>query len=101
MEAFFWFLAGFLFSAFYERIAGRKKKESEKVLNPSSAADTVTPSPQGEGLDPMSLRNGYGVTKDKNPTFAEQWVNIMNYDGRNQKEEDYGEGEDYTAEDLG
>ncbi len=44
-------------------------------------------------LSPMFLRNGYGVTRDKNPTFAEQWVNIMNYSGESQLEGDYEETE--------
>ena len=42
---------------------------------------------------PLQLRNGFGVTRDKNPTFAEQWVNIMNYSGESQTEEDYEENE--------
>ena len=51
--------------------------------------------------DPMSLRNGYGVTKDKNPTFAEQWVNIMNFSGESQMEGDYEESKgDYSAENM-
>lgn len=45
----------------------------------------------GNGLDQMTLRNGYGVTRDRNPTFAEQWVNIMNYSGESQTEEGYEE----------
>ena len=44
-----------------------------------------------EEPDFMTLRNGYGVTKCKNPTFAEQIVNIANFSGENQKEEDYEE----------
>ncbi len=40
-------------------------------------------------ITPMTLRNGYSVTTDKNPTFAEQWVNIMNYNGESQREEFY------------
>ena len=40
-----------------------------------------------EELDPMTLRNDFGVYRGEKPTFAEQWVNIMNYNGRNQKEE--------------
>lgn len=44
-----------------------------------------------ETLMQMSLRNGYGVTKDRNPTFAEQWVNIMNFNGESQREENYEE----------
>ena len=42
-------------------------------------------------MDPLTLRNGYGITKDRNPTFAEQWVNIMNYSGESQLEGDYDE----------
>ena len=45
----------------------------------------------------MALRNGFGVTRDKNPTFAEQWVNIMNYCGESQTEDGYEEENDYTA----
>ena len=41
-----------------------------------------------EEIGPMTLRNGFGVTRCEKPTFAEQWVNIMNFDGRNQKEGD-------------
>mgnify|MGYP003507977970 CR=1 FL=1 len=41
----------------------------------------------------LNLRNGFGVTSDKNPTFAEQWVNIMNYSGESQTEVDYEETE--------
>ena len=44
-----------------------------------------------EELDYMALRNGYGVTGCKNPTFAEQIVNIANFSGENQKEENYEE----------
>lgn len=40
-----------------------------------------------EELDPMTLRNDFGIYRGEKPTFAEQWVNIMNYDGKNQKEE--------------
>ena len=32
------------------------------------------------------LRNGFEVTRDKDPNIAEQWVNIMNYSGENQRE---------------
>lgn len=44
-----------------------------------------------EEPDFMTLRNGYGVTGCKNPTFAEQILNIANFSGENQKEEDYEE----------
>ena len=40
-------------------------------------------------LDPLTLRNDFGVYRGDKPTFAEQWVNIMNYNGKNQKEGDY------------
>lgn len=43
--------------------------------------------PKEEELDPMTLRNDFGVYKGDKPTFAEQWVNIMNWNGENQKEE--------------
>ena len=48
--------------------------------------------------DPLALRNGFGTTRDEKPTFAEQWVNIMNYKGENQKEEDYAEEESFGSE---
>ena len=41
----------------------------------------------------MSLRNGFYTTRAKDPTFAEQWVNIMNYSGESQTEGDYEETE--------
>lgn len=63
---------------------GGKRKEEETP--PHSEEEGAT--------DPMSLRNGMGVTRCENPTFAEQLVNIMNYSGENQKEGDYEEGED-------
>lgn len=47
--------------------------------------------PEEEEPDSMTLRNGYSVTRCKNPTFAEQIVNIANFKGENQKEEDYEE----------
>ena len=54
-----------------------------------------------EEYAPMKLRNGFGITRDKNPTFAEQWVNIMNYNGESQTEENYEENErDYPEGDL-
>ena len=40
-----------------------------------------------------SLRNGFKTTRDKFPSIAEQWVNIMNFNGENQKEENYAEEE--------
>lgn len=45
--------------------------------------------PEEKELDPMTLRNDFGVYSGEKPTFAEQWVNIMNYNGKNQMEEKY------------
>ena len=51
--------------------------------------------------DPMSLRNGFYTTRAKDPTFAEQCVNILNYTGESQTEGDYEESEgDNSAEDM-
>ena len=60
-----------------------KPKKEEKA--PFAFEDKPT---KEEEPDPMTLRNGFGVTRCEKPTFAEQWVNIMNFDGRNQKEGD-------------
>lgn len=98
MEGIICFFLGFCFALFIERIfpAGKNNTDGEeREASPASSCDLNTE----KKLDPMTLRNGYGVTRCQNPTFAEQWVNIMNYSGENQKEEDY-EG-DYSAEDLG
>lgn len=46
-----------------------------------------------EKPDPMSLRNGLNVTKTDKPTFMEQIVNVMNYNGENQKEGAFDEEE--------
>ena len=62
-----------------------KETEKEKAPLPFEKQSET----EEEELDPMTLRNGYGVTRCEKPTFAEQWVNIMNYSGENQKEEDY------------
>lgn len=64
---------------------GKTEKEEEEEIPPSS---------EEEKIDQMSLRNGMGVTRCENPTFAEQIVNIMNFSGENQKEGDYEEGKD-------
>ena len=58
-----------------------KETEKEKAPLPFSKDE------EEEELDPMTLRNDFGVYRGEKPTFAEQWVNIMNYDGKNQKEE--------------
>ena len=65
-----------------------RKDPDEKKPLPEVKTD------EEEKPDPMALRNDFGVYRGEKPTFAEQWVNIMNYNGENQKEEDYGEGED-------
>ena len=61
----------------------RPKEEKEEK------APSVIEEPEEKELDPMTLRNDFGVYRGEKPTFAEQWVNIMNYSGENQKEEDY------------
>ena len=48
---------------------------------------------ENAGQENFELRNGFGVTKDKTPTFAEQWMNILNYSGERQTEVDYEETE--------
>lgn len=58
-----------------------KKTEEEK---PSLFESEEEPE-----LGPMTLRHGYGVTREEKPTFAEQWMNIINFNGENQKEGDY------------
>lgn len=76
-----------------------KKNVPEESLRRTD--DNVSPPFDKEGKDPMMLRNGFGVTRDRNPTFAEQWVNIMNYSGESQTEGDYEETGDYPEDDLG
>ena len=61
----------------------RRKARETKIIH-------IEEEPEEE-LTPMTLRNGMGVTRDEKPTFAEQLVNIMNYNGENQKEGDYDE----------
>ena len=65
----------------------RPKEEKEKAPLPVKEEKE----PLEEEIDPMTLRNGYGVTRCEKPTIAEQMVNIMNYSGENQKEGDYEE----------
>lgn len=72
----------FIFGIGFGYILFRPKKEKkEKAPVPFEEEE--------KELDPMTLRNGYGVTRCEKPTFAEQWMNIMNYSGENQREEDY------------
>ena len=61
-----------------------KPKETKKEKAPLVLEDQKEPE-----LGPMTLRNGYGVYREDKPTLAEQWVNIMNFNGENQKEGDY------------
>ncbi len=65
------------------------EKQKEEKINMEAEKEPE----HDEELDPMKLRNGFGVTRAKDPTFAEQWVNIMNYNGENQTEVDYEEDE--------
>ena len=65
-----------------------EKKKAEE--NPSPAALSSERSP-------MDLRNGFRVTKAKDPTFAEQWVNILNYNGESQTEGENEETEEINA----
>ena len=80
--------AGFVFSKIFEK---EKTPVSEKKTE-SEEREVFS------GKDPMELRNGYKVTRDKNPTFAEQWVNIMNFSGESQTEVEYEETEDHYPE---
>ena len=89
-EGFFGILA-FLMGFVFARVIN-KKERPDFSLNPEETKET-------EEITSMTLRNGYGVTKDRMPTFAEQWVNIMNYSGESQ-EEDYEETEVDSKNDL-
>jgi len=81
-------VAGYVFAKVKGGIGkkGSKIKETEKEPEEFRAQFEKEKNPEE-----IVLRNGYGITRDENPTFAEQWVNIMNYSGENQKEEGYGE----------
>lgn len=76
---------GFIFA----EISGSWNRKCAEIRQIEKGAEEKTAPEENEELDPMTLRNGFGVTRDENPTFAEQWMNIMNYSGENQKEEDY------------
>ena len=76
---------GFIFG----EISCEWNRKCAEIRQIEKEAKEKTAPEENEELDPMTLRNGFGVTKDEHPTFAEQWVNIMNYSGENQKEEDY------------
>lgn len=85
----FFVFAEFLFVSFFER------NFTKRTMKNDIYTEETEP-------DFMILRNGFGVTSDKHPTVAQQWVNIMNYTGENQTEVDYEEtAEAYTAENLG
>ena len=85
---------------FAEIIGGYNRKKAEiKLVEARPEKDPEEDEPEKPG--PMTLRNGMGVTRCEKPTFAEQLVNIMNYNGENQKEGEYEAGTDYSAEDLG
>ena len=77
----FCFLSGFLFEKNFEKKQKQEESKSREIMN--------------EEIDcyPMELRIGFGVTTDKNPTFAELWVNIMKYNGESQTEEVYEEND--------
>lgn len=59
----------------------------EKIFSFFKKEETTAKSEEKEKA--VILRNGFGVTKDKDANIAEQWVNIMNYNGQSQREEDY------------
>ncbi|MBE6899119.1 MAG: hypothetical protein E7479_00415 [Ruminococcaceae bacterium] len=76
IEAVLFFVLGFLF--------GKKDfsgKERGKEIVPKEEEEI------------FSLGNSFSVTGKKNPTAFEQWINIMNYCGESQTEEDYEETE--------
>lgn len=73
-----------------EMLSEMNRKRAEIKVKEEPEKESLRPA-CGNDLDPMTLRNGYGVTRDRNPTFAEQWVNIMNYSGESQTEEGYEE----------
>lgn len=64
-----------------------KPKKAEKEKAPLVIEDQKEQ--EESELDPMTLRNDFGVYRGDKPTWAEQWVNIINYNGENQKEGDY------------
>ncbi len=59
----------------------------EKIFSFLKKEETTAKNEEKE--EAVILRNGFGVTKDKDANIAEQWVNIMNYNGQSQREEDY------------
>ena len=75
--AFLFFWVGFILgkAVFQEKKNGKPEERTEET----------------EGKDFFVLRNGFGVTKEKNPNFAEQLVNVLNYSGEDQMEVNYEE----------
>lgn len=80
----FAFLAGILFSKYLQK----NKTESEDFFeeeNEESAAESKIK-----------------ITRSERPTITEQLINVMNYNGENQKEGDYEESSEAdSGEDLG
>lgn len=77
IEAVLFFVLGFLFG---KKDSSGKEREKEIV-------------PKEEEKEIFSFPNSFSVTRTKNPTAAEQWINIMNYCGESQTEGDYEETE--------
>ena len=65
------FVLGFLFG-----------KERKKEIVPKAKEEEI----------PL-FSDSFSVTRTKNPTALEQWINIMNYCGESQTEGDYEETE--------
>ena len=74
--------AGMLFS----ELAGKWNKKTGEI----NVTEKEDEEPEKE-RNQMELRAGMGVYRNNDPTFAEQFVNIMNYNGETQKEGDYEE----------
>lgn len=71
IEAVLFFVLGFLFG-----------KERKKEIIPKAEEEEI----------PL-FSDSFSVTRTKNPTALEQWINIMNYCGESQTEGDYEETE--------
>lgn len=93
MTEIFCFILGAAAAFYFSERKKPKEKQEEKFIEEEGESNL---------LSPMALRNGYKVTKNSQPTFAEQWVNIINYCGESQLEEDYEEDKrEKSAEHLG
>ncbi|MBQ5327819.1 MAG: hypothetical protein J6J15_01380 [Oscillospiraceae bacterium] len=86
----FGFLLGFLFEKFLEE----KSRKNKRICEEENSCEE-------DNLDPVILRSGIGVTRCKNPTFAEQCVNIMKFVGEDQTEVDYEEENFRSEDDMG